>query len=388
MSLRKYNFMKKLNSFFTLILLLSIVTSIQSCKQANVEEEEVAWDVSQISAMEAPEIQVSDVDFNKIPFKNLSEYGFFKGNLNNLEPSDGVLIYQPASSLFTDYAYKSRFIWMPEGASARIVDDEEGTMEFQDHTIIIKNFYYPIDFRAPEGAKRILETRLLIKKDGVWEAYPYIWKDDQSDAEYKVVGGEKKVTWIDTQGESQLINYIIPNKNQCKNCHNVNEVMAPIGVKAKHLNHEYDFGTETVNQLVQWEKTGYLSGLRHPVSGYPSIVNYNDSGQDLNLRALAYLDINCGHCHRAEGPASTSGLFLTYEEKNPLRLGINKTPVAAGFGAGSFKYDIVPGKSDQSILTYRMESTQVGAAMPEIGRVTPHIEGLELIKSWINSMEN
>lgn len=388
MSLRKYNFMKKLNSFFTLILLLSIVTSMQSCKQASVEEEEVAWDVSQISAMEAPEIQVSDVDFNKIPFKNLSEYGFFKGNLNNLEPSDGVLIYQPASSLFTDYAYKSRFIWMPEGASARIVDDEEGTMEFQDHTIIIKNFYYPIDFRAPEGAKRILETRLLIKKDGVWEAYPYIWKDDQSDAEYKVVGGEKKVTWIDTQGETQLINYIIPNKNQCKNCHNVNEVMAPIGVKAKHLNHEYDFGTETVNQLVQWEKTGYLSGLRHPVSGYPSIVNYNDSGQDLNLRALAYLDINCGHCHRAEGPASTSGLFLTYEEKNPLRLGINKTPVAAGFGAGSFKYDIVPGKSDQSILPYRMESTQVGAAMPEIGRVTPHIEGLELIKSWINSMEN
>ena len=388
MRLRNYNFMKKLNSILILILILSSVTVIQSCQKATVEADEAVWDVSQILAMEAPEIQVSDLDFNEIPFKKLSEYGFFKGKLNDLEPSDKVLIYQPASSLFTDYAFKSRFIWMPEGASANITEDKEGTMEFQDRTIIIKNFYYPIDFRSPEGAKRILETRLLIKKEGVWEAYPYIWKDDQSDAEYKVVGGEKKVSWIDSQGESQVINYIIPNKNQCKNCHNVNEVMAPIGVKAKHLNHELDFGPETINQLIQWEKAGYLSGLKHPVSDYPAMVNYNDAGQDLNLRALAYLDINCGHCHRAEGPASTSGLFLTYEEKDPLKLGINKTPVAAGFGAGSLKYDVVPGKADQSILTYRMESTQVGAAMPEIGRITPHIEGLEIIKAWINSMEN
>jgi uncharacterized repeat protein (TIGR03806 family) len=379
--------MKKHHSIYIPILTLSLVAVFISCQETKVQEDDF-WNESEIMAAEAPEIEIADLDFNEIPFKNLSDYGFFKGKLNKLEVAEKVLLYEPASSLFTDYAFKSRFIWMPEGASAKIIEDKEGTMSFPDQTIIIKNFYYPIDFRSPEGAKRILETRLLIKKEGVWEAYPYIWKDDQSDAEYKVVGGEKKVSWIDSQGESQVINYIIPNKNQCKNCHNVNEVMVPIGVKAKHLNHELNFGSETVNQLVKWEKEGYLSGLNHPVSHYPSMVNYNDPSNDLNLRALAYLDINCGHCHRAEGPASTSGLFLTYEEKDSLKLGINKTPVAAGFGAGSFKYDIVPGKADQSILTYRMETTQVGAAMPEIGRVTSHVEGLEIIKSWINSMEN
>jgi len=379
--------MIRFKSIFTLLLLMGSIPLLVSCKETVIEEENELWNDSEIIAMEAPEVEISDLEFSEIPFKKISEYGFFRGKLNELEVTDKVLIYEPASSLFTDYAFKSRYIWMPEGRSASILEDKEGTMEFPDQTIIIKNFYYPIDFRNPEGTKRILETRLLVKKDGVWDAYPYIWKDDQSDAEYKVVGAEKKVNWVDPKGEMQVINYIVPNKNQCKSCHNVNEVMAPIGVKAKHLNHEFNYGEETVNQLVQWEKSGYLSGLKYPVAVYPSMVDYNDPSQDLNLRALAYLDINCAHCHRAEGPASTSGLFLTYEERDSLKLGVNKTPVAAGFGAGSFKYDIIPGKADQSILTYRMESTQVGAAMPEIGRVMTHHEGVEIIKSWINSMK-
>ncbi|MFD2203957.1 SO2930 family diheme c-type cytochrome [Shivajiella indica] len=378
--------MKNLQSIFIELFFLGLIALSISCKEKEVIEMDL-WDESQIVALEAPEIDLSSLNFEDIPYKKLSEYGFFKGKLNALEPAGGVLIYEPSSSLFTDYAFKTRFIWMPVGSSAKILEDKEGTMEFPDHTIIIKNFYYPIDFSNPEGTKRILETRLLVKKDGIWDAYPYVWKDDQSDAEYKVVGAEKNVHWIDQKGDLQVINYIVPNKNQCKNCHNIHEVMAPIGVKAKHLNHDFDFGHETINQLVKWENSGYLSGINDPTA-YPSMVNYNNPSVDLNLRALAYLDINCGHCHREQGPASTSGLFLTYEERDSLKLGVNKTPVAAGFGAGSFKYDIVPGKADHSILTYRMGTNLVGAAMPEIGRVTIHKEGLQLIKDWINSMND
>jgi hypothetical protein len=33
-----------------------------------------------------------------------------------------------------------------------------------------------------------------------------------------------------------------------------------------------------------------------------------------------------------------------------------------------------------------MNSTEVGIAMPEIGRTTIHAEGVELIKEWINQM--
>ena len=373
----------KMSNWWRLIAIGLISVFLFSCEKKQTESTQTEPIYSEA---EAPEIETSKIDFGQLPFKNLSEYGFFKGKLRSLEPDNGVLLYQPASSLFTDYAHKSRFIWMPEGTAASIREDDEGSMNFPDNTVIIKNFYYPADFRKPDAEKRIIETRLMVKRSGVWEAFPYVWKDDQSDAEYKVVGAEREVKWIDLAGKEQVINYIVPNKNQCKSCHNEKEQLVPIGVKAKHLNHEIKFAEGNQNQLIKWMETGYLTDLKD-LDAYSSMIDYNQTSHSIELRAKAYLDINCGHCHRADGPASTSGLFLTYEENDPLKLGINKTPVAAGFGAGTFKYDIVPGQADQSILTYRMSTNQVGAAMPEIGRVTVHQEGLELIKDWINGMK-
>jgi hypothetical protein len=104
---------------------------------------------------------------------------------------------------------------------------------------------------------------------------------------------------------------------------------------------------------------------------------------DLNARARAYLDVNCGHCHSRQGPANTSGLFLDIQEKNSSHLGVNKTPVAAGRGAGDLKFDIVPGQPQNSILIYRMKTNDPAIAMPEIGREQVHKEGVALIEEWI-----
>lgn len=336
---------------------------------------------------ELPVVTPEDIDFEKVPYKNLSEYGFFVGNISDLLPSDRVLLYEPASSLFTDYAHKTRYIWMPKGVSAEIyLEDTLGVMNFPDKTIIIKNFYYPDDFRQPDGKKRIIETRLMVKNNDEWAAYPYLWNEEQTDAVYKVTGGEFEVSWIDENGEKQTINYVMPNKNQCKSCHNVNEKLMPIGVKAIHLNNELNYGDETLNQLEKWSQMGYISNFLGS-DKHASMVDYHDTNAPLDRRAMAYLDINCAHCHNATGPASTSGLFLSYFETEKTKLGIFKTPIAAGFGAGSFKYDIHPGKGSESIMTHRMASTEVGAAMPEIGRVMAHKEGVQLITDWINAMD-
>ena len=66
-----------------------------------------------------------------------------------------------------------------------------------------------------------------------------------------------------------------------------------------------------------------------------------------------------------------------------MRLGLCKPPVAAGQGTGDFTFDIVPGHPEKSILTYRMESTDPGAMMPELGRAVPHVEGIALVTKWI-----
>ncbi|SIO13678.1 SO2930 family diheme c-type cytochrome [Algoriphagus halophilus] len=354
------------------ILGLAGICLFISCKESTQEPEQ--------PPKEPLQEELADGEY---PYRRLSTYGFFEGEMKNLQASSSILPYEPASSLFTDYALKSRFISIPTSEKVKI---HEGNFQFPTGTILIKNFYYPADFNKPEENLKIIETRLLIHSEKGWEAFPYIWNEEQTDAVLKVVGGELEVKFIQKNGEEQVINYLIPNKNQCKTCHNSSEELAPIGVKIKHLNHEVSIGQKIQNQLTYWKEKGVLEGFDGP-DEHPSLVNYADETQALSDRAMAYLDINCSHCHQSEGPASTSGLFLQFDQKDPMKLGVMKTPVAAGNGAGAFDYDIVPGKAEESIITYRMNSTEVGIAMPELGRTTIHQEGVALIREWINSMD-
>ena len=131
-----------------------------------------------------------------------------------------------------------------------------------------------------------------------------------------------------------------------------------------------------------------MDNLPSDLSKVDQIAVWNDpQSGSLDQRARAWLDINCAHCHRAEGPANTSGLLLSYYETNPTALGIYKTPVAAGRGSGGFSFDIDPGKPDKSILVYRIHSLDPGVMMPEIARKLVHKEGVDLIKQWIKEMK-
>jgi uncharacterized repeat protein (TIGR03806 family) len=324
-----------------------------------------------------------NINFDSVPYPNISDYGFFVGDLANLEPNERVLLYEPSSMLFTDYTSKSRYIWMPKGKSASIIENDWHEFDFPDGTIIVKNFYYP----NVNGKQKIMETRLLVKNNGKWDAFPYWWNEEQTDAKYKMTGNSMEIAFTDDHGDLQEITYLQPNKNQCKSCHNQNEEFKPIGPRARNINFDLDYGNgEVKNQLQKWQEVGYLSNFTL-ASNYPSIPNYEHTDIDLNLRARAYLDANCAYCHNPIGPASTSGLILTYEETDTFKLGYYKTPVAAGMGAGPHKVDILPGKADSSILVYRMNSIDPGVMMPELGRVMIHKEGVQLISDWINSMK-
>lgn len=63
------------------------------------------------------------MDLTQVPFVKLSDYNFFQGELKNQEPVLGVIPYKPESELFTDYAEKKRFVWMPIGSKATYVND-------------------------------------------------------------------------------------------------------------------------------------------------------------------------------------------------------------------------------------------------------------------------
>ncbi len=321
----------------------------------------------------------------KIYPDKLSEWNFFKGKLSELAPSKDVVPYSLNTPLFTDYAEKSRFVRLPSGKSVNY--QKEGVLNFPEGTAIVKTFYYSADFRNPGKDKNIIETRVLIKEQEEWKALSYVWNEEQTDAIREIAGDEKQVQFIDQQGITQKVRYVIPNQNQCKGCHNSNDQLMPIGPSASQLNGNLNYPTGKENQLKYWSKHGMIENLPSYAS-IPKTAIWNDplSG-DLNARARAYLAINCAHCHRREGPAQTSGLYLTESETDITALGINKPPVAAGKGSGGRLVDIHAGDANASILWYRMHTNNPGERMPELGRSLAHQEGLALITEWINKMK-
>jgi len=315
----------------------------------------------------------------------LSDYGFFEGHMANHNPVPGVMPYDVSAKLFSDYALKSRFIVLPSGE--QLTYKPGGSFNFPLESILIKTFYYPADLRMPEENIRFMETRLLIHTRDGWMGFPYVWNEEQTEADLEIAGKRLNASFIDPMGQSINFVYSVPNFNQCKGCHVNQNRMIPIGPKVRLLNHDFDYDDGKMNQLVKWDMLDMISGLPS-VSSLPHTPDYNDlESGSIEERARALIDINCAHCHRLDAPGETSGLFLNIEETDPTRLGIYKPPVAAGRGSGNLDYTIVPQYPDQSIMIYRMESTDPGMMMPELGRKLVHKEGIELVKKWIQEME-
>ena len=55
-------------------------------------------------------------------------------------------------------------------------------------------------------------------------------------------------------------------------------------------------------------------------------------------------------------------------------------------GSSTFEFDIAPGHPEQSILIYRMNSTDPGEMMPELGRQRVDTRAIALMRDWIAGM--
>ena len=316
------------------------------------------------------------VDFSKAP-RFLSEFGFFQ-DMQNQIPSKGVHPYSLVNPLFSDQTDKLRFVYVPEGQKLGYVKDK--VFIFPVGSTLIKTFAY-LNNNGPME-QQLLETRLLINTNAGWKAISYVWNAEQTDAKRAIAGATIPTSFIDSSGEIVDVRYRAPNQNQCKECHQVNKVMTPIGPKARNMNKVLDYRSGEMNQLLYWAALGWIDSKLDS----NSISSYTDVNASLDDRARAYLDINCGHCHIPGGSADTTGLYLNYTEENREQLGIYKKPVAAGRASGNLKYSIVPGHADDSIMLFRMNSLDPGIMMPESGRALADEAGIELIKNWINKL--
>lgn len=345
-----------------------------------------------------------DVQWALLQEKNcnyLTDYRLITTVEENEVVTNQGLPYQLATELFTDYAVKTRFLFVP--SDQEIEFDEKDVFSLPIGSVLLKNFAVPEyavstvndlerDQRAPLN---LIETRLLIHRPHGWVALPYIWNEGKTEA-YLTLTGKKISQSIEINGVGHVFDYEVPTVGDCKTCHLVRDaiasVVSPIGIKARHLNRRIVINQDQeVNQLHYWQNLSLLGGIPNNQEEISVVPVWGDEQASLQDRAKGYLDINCSHCHNPKGAGRESGMFLEYwRQPEYFDHGICKRPGGFNGGEKGLVFDVVPGNAEQSLIPYRMsllasEGNEKGQ-MPPLARHLNHEEGIALVRAWIDSM--
>lgn len=377
--------MKK-HYIFPIVLSLFLAFAIFSCSESDDE----------VYVPVIPDDSGVSVDLTKVPYPKLSDYRFFEGTLKELQPVAGVLPFEPASPLFSDYAHKKRFVWMPKNTKATYNTDGK-IMELPVGAVLIKTFYYDnVQNISPAGGTRIIETRLMIRKANGWIFANYIWNTAQTDAVYNMAGEFTQVSWKDENNVVKSTNYKIPNSVQCMVCHknrvidgiHTIDTFIPIGIKPQNLNFDYNYGDETKNQLTKWIEAGYLEDNFSLPAAENTVINYMDTAKPLELRVRSYVDANCAHCHMDNRHCDYRPMRFAFLEtaNNRANLGVCVNTEDMQDLPVEMTKIVSPQRPQESMLYYRINTTDEAYMMPLHGRSIIHEEGVALIAQWINSL--
>lgn len=404
---------------------------IQAGGDASLSDEEVLAICENFSG--------TTINADALPYNcpKLSHYNLFQDATDpRVNPNGGGLLYDLTTPLFSDYASKYRYAFIPQGEAAQWVEGDANTpnhnLEFPVGTVIAKTFTF-----KDGNNENVVETRLLIHRQGegveqsdssnFWEGFSYIWEKDANgnlvDADIAITGGTADVTWNFTDPDTGTATagstdkYSIPHPNQCGTCHANDDRPggdAPIGMKVRLMNRQLDYNGSLENQLQHWIDAGKLVGApaltldadnnatnvnRLPnfqipndlaiIDQHPNNVQTPGSADyDIEIRARAWLETNCAHCHNRRGIASSTGLFLDTFRAININYGICKTPTTAGSSSGGRTVDIEPGNDQNSIVSFRVHSDDPSAQMPPVARSVTHAEAAALLDQWINDVVN
>ncbi|MEM9053109.1 MAG: hypothetical protein AAGC47_13735 [Bacteroidota bacterium] len=330
-----------------------------------------------------PQIAPLNIDVNLMPYSTLSEYNLYTGsNMADLIPNEGLLLYEPITPLFTDYAKKTRYVWMPDSVSAHYESDFS-TLNFPDGAVLIKNFYY--ENSLPTNERKVMETRMIFKRDGEWNFADYIWNEEQTEAFFSLEGATKPIQVVLETGETISFDYKVPTGTECFTCHKLGGTAIPNGPKPQNLNADLEYQEGIMNQLMKWADQGYLS------ADYPSeietVVNWEDESQTLFDRVRAYLDANCAHCHADNTHCEYRPIRLDFANNDrPVNIGICEEFTEDFADSPPIDYIIEAGDADASMLIYRVSSVNTGYQMPFLGKSVVHKEGLQLLVDYVNSI--
>ena len=311
------------------------------------------------------------------------------------EPHSDVIPYEVTSPLFTDYAVKHRFIYVPPGA--QIEYDETEKWVFPAGSVLVKTFAFPVDERDPGLGEQLVETRLIVNEGANgWRPIVYKWNNAQTEAIVTPGGATVSVDYILADGTTRSIpNYAIPAHGACRECHGAVPFTAPIGPDTGMLHRDNDYGNGDENQVDYLHSLGLFDRAPDAIGArlaYPDPFADDPMLSDTD-RGRSYMQSNCAHCHSPSGVVAFKELYLDWASTDPAgptdpyHWGVCKVATSAGgvVGCDLLDLDVEPGDAEASLLACRVEITGPGL-MPELGRSLQHAEGLALVEGWINAM--
>lgn len=314
----------------------------------------------------------------------LSETGAFL-NVATLETTPGLIPYGVQTPLWSDGAYKRRWLSLPLGA--KIGFDATGEWTFPEGTLFVKDFALALDENHPETVRH-LETRFWIAaRGGEFYGAVYRWDEDQQDARLLIDGATEELDIMGTDGLRRTQVYSYPSTASCRGCHS--ETAGPVrGVRTVQLNGPRDHGPAQgqvgvpVNQLATLNALGLFQESIGDPAQYGRLAPIEDESEPLEERVRSYWDSNCSMCHN-DSPASPS-----WDARYQVPLAEQKVlMVLPRNGAGPDDLRLIaPGEPERSLILRRVNSAIAGTRMPPILRNRIDDPYVDVLSRWILSL--
>ncbi len=214
------------------------------------------------------------------------------------QPVAGFIPFDVRSPLWSDGAFKRRFLMLPKGTT--ITYRDPGIWTLPAGSILIKEFSIEGQ-RGDPSTLRPVETRLLVVRDtGNWDRYSYQWDQAASQAMLRPTSPASSTSDFDIQdelGAPSVQTHFFPNRGQCLGCHETPGTV--LGLQTAMINRNFDYGITVDNQLRSMQQLGILGSSFAPdtLELARFMPNPSDTTYPTEARLRAYLHANCSSCH-------------------------------------------------------------------------------------------
>ena len=309
-------------------------------------------------------------------------------DVNDYTVADDLHRFTPNYQLWSDGAYKTRWIYLPPGTKIDTRDPDR--WHFPVGTQLFKEFRKRMEIRPGEFKDIRVETRHLAKvRDSwghrSWSISTYAWREDQKDAQL-LMDGARQVLGT---------NHNIPSQQDCITCHkgNTDFILGFDALQLSDVQAENAFGHGQKRGDNEWTLQTLLTNnlITH------SIEQPRLPGDALQQKALGYLHANCGNCHNPLGHAAEQDAkhlkmrhqlaMKTLADTDVYRTAVNqptKNFTLAPYIAMGAEYEEMA--IHKSALFIRMLSTDENYRMPIIASETVDYEAIDLMRQWLKTI--